>query len=324
MRTSIKKDARGRDRVFEIRVEALDDGTANIIKTTGLVDGKKSTSVIHVPLGLESAKKRAATMAKNQAQDDTVVLPMLAHTWDGTKGGPGPFYVQPKLDGVRILVSHRGGISRTGKVVPGTAHWGAGLEPGEYLDGECYVHGRAFEDITSAFKTCPETLEFHVFDHFDTRRPSRPFSERLARVTVKTILVPSSSDIETVHGTFANQGYEGIMIRDPQGVYEPGKRSRTLLKYKHFETDEFTIVGVREGSGKDTGTPVWECVTPRGERFSVRPEGTLAKRREAFENRLRAIGKPLTVRYQNMTAAGVPRFPVGLAIRDYEPSPDQP
>jgi DNA ligase-1 len=319
MSTAIKKDARGRDRVFEIRVEALRDGTANIIKTTGLVDGKKSTSVIHVPLGYESAKKRAATMLKNQEQEG--ILPMLAHTWEGKT--EGPFYVQPKLDGVRILVSRQGGISRTGKVVPGTAHWGAGLGPGEYLDGECYVHGMAFEDITSAFKTRPETLEFHVFDYFDTRRPSLPFEARRARATVPTVLVPTKRDIEAAHASFVAQGYEGIMIRDPQGVYEPGKRSKGLLKYKHFETDEFTIVGVHEGAGKDKGTPVWECVTPGGERFSVRPEGSLAMRREAFENRQGSIGKPLTVRYQNMTAAGVPRFPVGLGIRDYEPSPDR-
>lgn len=78
---------------------------------SGLVDGKKSTSV---PLGYESAKKRAATMLANQTHEG--LLPMLAHTWEGKT--EGPFYVQPKLDGVRILVSRQGGISRTGKVVP--------------------------------------------------------------------------------------------------------------------------------------------------------------------------------------------------------------
>lgn len=120
MSTVIKKDARGRDRVFEIRV-----GTANIIKTTGLVDGKKQTSVIHVPLGYESAKKRAATMLANQTHKG--VLPTLAHTWEGKT--EGPFYVQPKLDGVRILVSRQGGISRTAAGVP---RFPVGLEIRDY------------------------------------------------------------------------------------------------------------------------------------------------------------------------------------------------
>jgi len=30
------------------------------------------------------------------------------------------------------------------------------------------------------------------------------------------------------------------------------------------------------------------------------------------------FGKKLTVQFQNLTDCGLPRFPVGLAIRDYE------
>lgn len=317
MDTIIKTDALGRERMFDIRVERLRDGTANIIKTTGLVDGKRITSTIHVPLGYDSAKKRALTIWKNQR--DAGILPMLAHKLDDRKRYlQEPFYVQPKLDGVRVLVSNKGGMSRTGKVVKGTEDWGKDLKDGEYLDGECYLHGLSFEETTSAFKTCPETLEFHVFDYYDVNRPHLTFEERMKWATVTTKKVNKKEDIMTVHNTFINQGYEGIMVRNAHGVYEPGKRSNNLLKFKTFETEEFKIVGVHEGTGKDVGTPVWECVTVTGQVFSVRPEGTVEKRRDAFEKSEQIVGKMLTVRYQNMTAAGVPRFPIGIAIRDYE------
>lgn len=317
MDTIIKTDAHGRERIFNIRVDRLRDGTANIVKTTGLVDGKKITSTIHVPLGFNSASKRAMTIWKNKQESG--VLPMLAHKWEDRKRYiQEPFYVQPKLDGVRILVSNKGGISRTGKVVKGTEDWGKDLKDGEYFDGECYLHGLSFEETTSAFKTCPGTLEFHVFDYYDVNRPHLSFEERMQWVTVKTERVSSKEDVMTVHNTFVNQGYEGIMIRNAHGAYEPGKRSNNLLKFKTFETEEFKIVGVHEGAGRDVGTPVWECVTTAGDRFSVRPEGTIEKRRDAFERREALVGKKLTVRYQNMTVAGVPRFPIGIAIRDYE------
>ena len=317
METIFKTDARGRQRMFDIRVDRLRDGTANIVKTTGLVDGKKQTSVIHVPLGYDSAVKRAKTMWKNQ--HETGVLPMLAHKYEDRKRYVSePMYVQPKLDGVRILVNNKGGISRTGKVVPGTEHWGKDLKDGEFLDGECYVHGMDFESITSAFKTAPEKLEFHVFDYYDVNRPHLTFEERMTHVTVETQLVRRKEDLRDVHDAFATRGYEGIMIRNPRSVYEPGKRTNGLLKMKMFETDEFTIVGVHEGTGRDIGTPIWECETKEKVRFSVRPEGSMESRREAFARRKDLVGKMLTVRYQNMTAAGVPRFPVGIAIRDYE------
>jgi DNA ligase-1 len=256
-------------------------------------------------------------MWKNQ--HETGVLPMLAHKYEDRKRYVSePMYVQPKLDGVRILVNNKGGISRTGKVVPGTEHWGKDLKDGEFLDGECYVHGMDFESITSAFKTAPEKLEFHVFDYYDVNRPHLTFEERMTHVTVETQLVRRKEDLRDVHDAFATRGYEGIMIRNPRSAYEPGKRTNGLLKMKMFETDEFTIVGVHEGTGRDIGTPIWECETKEKVRFSVRPEGSMESRREAFARRKDLVGKMLTVRYQNMTAAGVPRFPVGIAIRDYE------
>lgn len=317
MDTIFKTDANGRERMFEIHVEKLKDGTANIVKTTGLVYGKKQQSIIHVPLGYKSALKRAQTMWNNQHNKD--ILPMLAHNYeDRMRYVNEPMYVQPKLDGVRILVNNKGGISRTGKSVPGTESWGKGLEDGEYLDGECYVHGMNFETITSLFKTHPEQLEFHVFDYYNVNKPHMTFEERMKYATVETRMIHDRADVYKAHESFTSRGYEGVMIRNPRSTYEPGKRSNGLLKLKSFNTEEFTIVGVHEGSGRDVGTPVWECQTESGDVFSVRPEGSIESRRKAFENKNEIIGKKLTVKYQNMTTSGIPRFPVGIAIRDYE------
>ena len=112
METIFKTDKNGNQRYTSIRVEKLEDGTANIIKATGVVDGKESISTTHVPLGYESALKRAKTIWKNLQVPD--VMPMLANKWDDRKRYISePFYVQPKLDGVRLLVSNKGGISKS-------------------------------------------------------------------------------------------------------------------------------------------------------------------------------------------------------------------
>ena len=317
METIFKTDKNGRKRYVNISVEKLPDGTANIIKKTGMVGGKESVSTIHVKLGYDSALKRARTMWENQKE--VPILPMLANKWeDRHKYISEPFYVQPKIDGVRLLVSNKGGISRTGKIVPGTEHLGKGLKEGEYLDGECYDPNKTFEEITSLFKTNPKALEFHVFDYFDTNRPDLTFDQRLERVTVETRWVKTKSDLPIVHKQYMDAGYEGTMIREASSVYEIGKRSNYLLKLKDFMTDEYKVIGMRECVGKDVGTPIWVCVTESDQEFTVRPEGTQEKRREMFKNGHKYIGKMLTVRYQNLTELGVPRFPVGIAFRDYE------
>jgi DNA ligase-1 len=317
METIFKTDKNGKKRYFDISVEKLSDGTANIIKKTGMVGGKESVSTIHVKLGYDSALKRARTMWENQKE--IPILPMLANKWeDRHKYISEPFYVQPKIDGVRLLVSNKGGISRTGKIVHGTEHLGKGLKEGEYLDGECYDPNKTFEEITSLFKTNPKALEFHVFDYFDTNQPDLTFDQRLERVTVETRWVKTKKDLPIVHKQYMDAGYEGTMIREPSSVYEIGKRSNYLLKLKDFKTDEYKVIGMRECTGKDVGTPTWVCLTENGQEFTVRPEGTQEKRREMFKNGDKYIGKMLTVKYQNLTDLGVPRFPVGIAFRDYE------
>jgi len=63
---------------------------------------------------------------------------------------------------------------------------------------------------------------------------------------------------------------------------------------------------------------VWICETAKGQRFKCRPKGTQADRRDKYRNRQKYFGKMLTVKYQELTNDGIPRFPVGIAIRDYE------
>jgi hypothetical protein len=63
---------------------------------------------------------------------------------------------------------------------------------------------------------------------------------------------------------------------------------------------------------------MWRCITPKGVEFGCRPEGTREDRQELFRKGAEYVGKMLTVKYQNLTPDGVPRFPVGKTIRDYE------
>jgi ATP-dependent DNA ligase len=320
MERLIREDKNGRRRYTDIHVEDLGDGTADIVKTSGVLGSDKTVvSRTNVKTGYEKALARAKTMWTNEKTKGVQILPMLANKWEDRHHYiTEPFYVQPKLDGVRLLVSKSGCFSRTGKVVNGVEHLTKDLKDGEWLDGECYAPGKTFEEITSMFKMNPQNLEFHVFDYFNTHKPDLPFAERQKRVTVETLLVQKKSDIHKLHAKFVNQGHEGIMIREATSIYEIGKRSNYLLKFKEFQTEEYEIIGANCGHGRDADAVVWVCKTATGHTFTVRPEGTIKQREVYYANRNRYIGKMLTVRFQNLTALGVPRFPVGVAIRDYE------
>jgi len=328
MERLIRQDKHGNDRYIDIKVEDLKDGTADIVKISGVVGNEKfSESRTNVKTGYEKALKRAQTMWNNEHTKCNQVLPMLANKWeDRKKYISEPFYVQPKLDGVRLLVSKDGGISRTGKIVPGTEILGKGLKEGQYVDGEAFDPNLSFEELTSTFKTDPLKLKFHVFDFFDLKKLDMTFQERWEKVKslknphyeyVETTLVMLRDHVPMMHKKHVEEGHEGTMIRDRDSVYEVGQRSNYLLKYKDFQTEEYPIVDVKEGTGREEGTAIWVCKVGE-QHFSVRPEGTLEVRRKFLEEKDRYIGKQLTVRFQNLTALGIPRFPVGVVVRDYE------
>jgi DNA ligase-1 len=119
------------------------------------------------------------------------------------------------------------------------------------------------------------------------------------------------------HARYVAEGYEGIMLRNATGVYR-GVRSKELQKYKEFQDDEYEVVDFRQGEGQEEGCVLWVCRTPSGIPFSVRPRGTREDRAVLYQKGADYVGQMLTVRFQELTDDGVPRFPVGIAFRDYE------
>tara|TARA_B100000902_G_scaffold253298_1_gene239805 strand:- start:222 stop:1394 length:1173 start_codon:yes stop_codon:yes gene_type:complete len=116
-------------------------------------------------------------------------------------------------------------------------------------------------------------------------------------------------------------GLEGIMVRSNHRGYIGGRAGTNLYKLKSFEDDEFEIIGyngVMSEAGILLNRPVWKCITKSGEEFLASAPGTHVSQEQQWEDRDKIVGKMLTVKYQNLSARGVPRFPKGVAIRDYE------
>jgi hypothetical protein len=133
-----------------------------------------------------------------------------------------------------------------------------------------------------------------------------------------TAVCNSADDAKYLHSMYVAEGYEGLILRNVKGVYKVGHRSKDLQKYKEFLDEEFPIVGFKMGDGVEKGCVIWTCRTKEGTEFDCRPRGTREERCALYRAGASYIGKPLSVRFQEWTDDKVPRFPVGLTIRDYE------
>ena len=281
------------------------------------------------------------------------VFPMLAHTYEpnSVKNKKNdiafPCYVQPKLDGLRCICYMRTGKvvaqSRTGSYFETVEHICAELRPillknpGLILDGELYTADMPFEVLAGLIKKKKmsnadaqriQCIKYHIYDAVMDEAPYHERHERIVQLVdgtkchchylelVHTQLINGLNEFKQAFGEFVANGYEGIMLRNVDGLYRQNYRSHDLQKYKEFVEAEYPIVGFKEADGRDKGTVVWVCKTAEGFKFGVRPKGSQEYRRECFQNGEQHVGKLLTVIYQELSELGVPRFPVGKAIRD--------
>jgi len=275
-------------------------------------------------------------------------FPMLAHTYEpNTKKNKKnditfPCFVQPKLDGLRCIIHSLNNKikcqSRSGTFFDSLSHITNELENffknnKIILDGELYTDSIPFEELAGLIKKKKlsdedreklKIVKYHVYDIIN----DKTYENRLKDINsyiknfqyvvkVPTYQVENNSQFKDYFSKFIQTGYEGIMLRNINGLYRCNYRSHDLQKYKEFCEMEYTISSFKEGDGRDKGTVIWVCKTEDGKEFSVRPRGTLENRKELFSNGKRYIGKKLTVIYQELSEMGIPRFPVGKDVREY-------
>lgn len=128
-----------------------------------------------------------------------------------------------------------------------------------------------------------------------------------------------TESIDIAYQEFLQQGYEGMMVRNPVSYYETNKRSKNLIKRKEFIDEEFEVVDVLEGIGNRSGMMGKMVVKLKnGETCEANARGTHEYFKELLVNKESYIGKLATIRFQNYTPDGSLRFPVMITIRDYE------
>lgn len=269
-----------------------------------------------------------------------LLLPMLAQDysqhWSKLVGME--VIAQPKLDGVRCLFNNkRGAYSRKGKPFIEAVQrlFKLNIPDNITVDGELLLPDPyTFQQTVSAIKKeRPETLllQYVVYDLIDEHNVKAPYTDRYSAlleldeidlIHSTVITIEDESSVDTFHDEMLSAGYEGVMLRNPDGVYEINNRSFHLLKCKRFVTEEFLIVGCEQEivtvDGETQTAAVFVCSTVDGNQFNVRMKASHKDRVQMWTDREQYTNQWLTVQYQELTDGGVPRFPVGLTIRNYE------
>jgi DNA ligase-1 len=250
--------------------------------------------------------------------------PMLATTYE--RQDVTGWLMSEKLDGVRAIWTGSRLISRNGNEFAAPQWFTDGLPSGVMLDGELWMGRGKFQQTAGIVrKKTPVDEEWKQikFMVFDAPEFMGGFSDRLQSVTglslVKSFqILPhfpcfSSSRLADYFREIVQAGGEGVMLRDPLAPYEPGKRSKSLLKFKPCETEEGEMLGIELGEGKNSG---------RAGAFLVKWKGRVVKLGTGISDLLRdappLMGSKITFSFEGLTDGGMPRFPAFVGVRDYE------
>lgn len=268
-------------------------------------------------------------------------------------------YASKKLNGIRCFIFIKDGVvtlfeSRTGKAFKFFKHISDDIQKNykfqnEILDGELFHPDIPFEIICSLINsdeyvevTDPDTgkvwstndVRFYCYDKVNEDLEEQTFYERFILSNwhssesttihlVESIPVYSETEMIDLAKKWIDEGFEGLMLRAGNGLYEFGKRSVNLLKYKVMEQEEFKIILLYLAENDENKIMATLSNHHNKEepynKFDCALKGNKDLNLEYYKNKNEYEHKAwMTVDYQVLSAYKVPLFPVGVIIRKGE------
>jgi DNA ligase 1 len=294
---------------------------------------KRTCKHLRSRLGEQAERERLGNSANlvstPKTNKDVVALSLLlAKNWDGSQD-ISSWFLSEKLDGVRGYWDGLQFLSRNGHTYHAPA-WFTKELPRIPLDGELWIARKSFQRTVSVVRrqNGGDLWREIRFVIFDAPTIFEPFEERFRELhrlfptgahefaTVLPQMECRSLDhLREALTRVESLGGEGIMLRQPGSRYEHG-RSTTLLKVKTFHDAEATVIAHLPGTGRHKGR--------LGALLVELPSGTYFSVGSGFTDRQRehppALGSVITFRYQEITAAGLPRFPTFVRERVDQPT----
>lgn len=222
--------------------------------------------------------------------------------------------------------------------------------PGLIMDGECYHHGYTLQQLNSIARTQKtavdyEVLQFYWYDIVDTNStfderwalmndikdqynlsfdPEKEFDDEELRLQfVPQLIVSSWNAMMDLHNEYVSEGWEGLVIRDPDKVYRPNGRTNDMIKIKVYKSDEFLITGYELGL-RGNEDMVFICETKEGKEFKAKPHGDRAQKDWYVENfDSDCLNHYAVVKYFYMSDDNIPLQPSVSSIRIKEDMPQE-
>jgi DNA ligase-1 len=268
-----------------------------------------------------------------------------------------PIYVTPKLDGIRCLFKDGVALSRTLKPIPNISiqEWAAKHTSKLHgMDGELIVgpatSPTVYRDTNSFVMSYDKVGEFYFY-HFDWWNEPYHYEQRVEGYirdlpsNYRKVMHMKATDADHVlqlEEQCLEKGYEGVILRNPQGMYKYGRctiKEANAFKLKRFEDAEAVIIGFEEEmhNGNDAETNelgrtkrstaaaglhgkgtlgAFICKTRDGVEFKIGSGFDAEDRRSLWERKSDLLGYIVKYKHFPIGVKDKPRHPIFLGFRN--------
>ena len=280
--------------------------------------------------------------------------PLLAGKFNSEKA-KFPYAATPKIDGIRFLMVGGAALTRSFKPIRNEylqKILSSNLPDG--IDGEL-TSGSTFQECSSIMRIKGEPeFKVWIFDFVNPKGEVKPYKERMNELSkfesfnipsyeiLFPTIVSNQEQIDQLMIKNLNAGYEGLMLRDPNGIYKFGRSSvkeNILLKVKEFMDDEAEIIafrekmvntneGLKDNFGRTKRSSSQDGLKPSGTlggfilrnseglEFSCGSGLNDALRDEIWKNKSKYLGKLVKYKFMSKGIKDLPRHPVFIGFRD--------
>lgn len=301
----------------------------------GAVNGLLQTDNIHHKSSADAVKDKESRISHKILREGYSLdpnspspgKPMLLHNFrDYGNKLPTDIFHEPKLDGHRCIATKYTMASRNNDLITSMPHIAEELhqlDEHTTLDGEIYLHGASLQYHSSMIRSHVPGFGHHEFKYvvFDIQNSARYYIRRQLLIDLfnqydfKHIqLLESTPGKRMAAHSYMQQyralGYEGAIIRSPQGYYEKDSRSYSVQKVKQTLFARYPVVNiVCSDKGREKGLAIVECATPEGKTFRARIAKSEDIRRFIYENRSTFLPAGADIEFSDFTEAGIPQHP---------------
>ena len=215
--------------------------------------------------------------------------------------------------------------------------------PGIILDGECYHHGYTLQQLSGIARTQKTAVDYDVlqFYWYDIIDPNSTFDERWSYMQdikdqmnfgfdperefksgeLRIQFVPQEEvigwdNMMKLHNQYVSEGWEGLVVRDPDALYRPNGRTNDMIKIKIYKDDCFIVVD-KEAGLRGSEDMVFIMQMKDGRTFKAKPFGDRLQKEEYWDNfETKYKGHLGECKFFYYSDDGIPLQPAFKAFRD--------